>query len=94
MGKGKELWRTLKVGDRIRLVEMPPEFLQEGYIILPETVRVYRKLLARGRHLRIREIDEYGHPWIWCRFRRKNGGWECHALAVNHDGLARVTRRR
>jgi hypothetical protein len=94
MAKRKELWRTLKVGDRVRLVEMPPEFLQPGYRIFPETLRVYKKLVARGRPLRIWQIDEWGHPWIWCRFRRKNRRWEWHTLAVNHDGIAKVKARK
>jgi hypothetical protein len=88
-----ELWRTLRVGDRVRLAEYPPEFLQKGYHILPETVRVYKKLLARGRPLRVFRIDEYGHPWVQCRFRRRDGRWEHHWLAFNHDGLVRVKKR-
>jgi hypothetical protein len=88
-----ELWRRLRVGERIRLTEIPPEFLQEGYTIHQETMRVYKKLLARKRPLRIWMIDEYGHPWIQCRFRRKNGTWEWHTLAFNHDGYVRVQPR-
>ena len=87
------MWRELQVGDRIRLTEIPPEFLQEGYYIHRDTMRVYKRLLARKRPLRIREIDEYGHPWIYCRFRRKDGRWEWHSLAVNHGGFIRVTPR-
>jgi hypothetical protein len=91
--KNYELWRTLRVGDRVRLTEIPPEFLQEGYVIFPETMRVYKKLLARRRSLRVFEIDEYGAPWIKCRFRRKNGTWEWHWLAIDHDGIARVSKK-
>jgi hypothetical protein len=88
------LWRTLKVGDKIRLVEYPPEFLQPGYVIFPETVCVYKKLLKRKSPLVVREIDEYGLPWVHCRFRQRNGRYEWHSLAVNHDGIAKVNRRK
>ncbi len=90
MVKTRELWRTLRVGDKIRLIEIPPEFLQKGYSIDPGTMRVYKKLLARRRPLRIAEIDEYGIPWIRCRFRRKNGPWESHWLAFDHSGMVRL----
>jgi hypothetical protein len=92
--KKKELWRGLKVGDRIRLTEIPSEFLQEGYFIHRDTMRVYKKLLARRRPLRIYEIDEYGYPWIMCRFPRKDDQWEWHTLAFNHDGFVRVKTRK
>ena len=93
MAKRKELWQTLKISDRIRLVEIPSEFFRPGYYIHRDTLRVYKKLLARGRPLRIYNIDEWGLPWVAFRFRRKNGRWEYHWLAVNHDGLAKVQSR-
>jgi len=94
MSKKIELWRTLKVGDYIRLVEYPPEFLQPGCVIFPETIRVYKKLVKRKRPLRISNIDEYGLPWIRCRFPIRNGRYEWHFLAMNHDGIVKVKRRK
>lgn len=88
-----ELWQELKVGDRIRLVEMPPEFAQPNYLLHPETRLVYRKLLARRRPLRVCEIDENGYPWIHCRLWRRNRR-EYHWLMVNHGGIVRVRPRR
>ena len=89
-----KLWRRLRVGDRIRLVEIPREFSQPGYFIHRDTMRVYKRLLARRRSLRVYRIDEWGHPWIHCQFRRKDGRWDYHSLAVNHDGLVLVRPRR
>ena len=86
------LWRTLKPGDRVRLVHLR-EFLQPDYVIFPETMRVYKKLLARRKPLRIGGIDEYGHPWVLVRFRRKNGSLEEHWLSLNHDWLVLVRPR-
>jgi hypothetical protein len=71
----------LKVGDRIRITGVPGEGVK-GYCIHPDTVLVYKKLVARGRAVRIYEIDEYGSPWFACRFRKKSGKWEHHTLAV------------
>jgi hypothetical protein len=94
MTKKRGLWRALRVGDKIRLVEIPPEFLQEGYYIHRSTMQVYKKLVARRRPLRISEIDEYGIPWIRYRCRRKDGQWEYPSLAFDHGGLLRVKSRK
>jgi hypothetical protein len=91
--KTNGLWRKSKVGDQIRLTEIPPEFLQVGYYVHLETMRLYKKLLARRRSLRVHEIDKDGFPWIWCRFRRKDGRLEWHKLAFNHGGFMRLTPR-
>ena len=60
----------------------------------PETRRLYRKLIARNRPARVFQIDEYGLPWICCRFRRTNGTWETHWLAINDDSWVQVHPRR
>jgi hypothetical protein len=90
----KDLWRALKAGDRIRLVEFPPEFSGEAYYVHRDTMQVYRKLLSRGRPIRVQKVDENGIPWVECRFRLKDGRWEWHWLAFNHDGLVRVKSRK
>jgi hypothetical protein len=94
MAKRRELWQTLRIGDRIRLVEMPPEFFRPGYFIHRDTLRAYQRLLARGRPLRVDEIDAWGLPYVHFRFRCRNGRWEYHRLAVNHDGIAKVKPRK
>ena len=88
-----ESWQHLRVGDRIRIVRMPSGVDAPGYVFPRCTRRLYRKLIARGRSVRICEIDDWGLPWIDCRFRRKNGKWEFHYLAVNDDSWVRVKRR-
>jgi hypothetical protein len=85
----KFLWQELRVGDKVRLVEYPPEFLAEGYYTHPDTKRLYRKLVARRSPLRIAWIDEYGLPWAKCRVDKI---W--HAISLNHDGLVRVKHRK
>jgi hypothetical protein len=91
--RSKELWRKLRLGDRVRLTEIPTEFFQPGYYIHRETMQAYKKLLSRRRSLRVCEIDEWGLPRVQFRFRRKNGGWEFHRLLINHSGLTLVIPR-
>lgn len=71
----------LRVGDRIRIVDVPGRGIP-NYTIHPETVRVYKMLVNRKRSVRICWIDEYGEPWYECRFRRRNGRLEFHSLVV------------
>jgi len=71
----------LEIGDRIRIVRMPGEGIAD-YFLHEDTRRVFKKLIARGSSVRIARKDEYGVPWYDCRFRRRNGTWEFHTLAV------------
>jgi hypothetical protein len=46
--------------------------------------------------VRVAFLGDWGDwkvPWIRCRFRRKDGRIEYHALAINHDGWVRVRFR-
>jgi hypothetical protein len=86
-------WKRLKVGDHVRLVHMPTEFSRPGYFVHRDTLRAYRRVIARGRPQRVFKIDACGTPWISFRFRMKNGKWEHLELAVNHDRLVLVRRR-
>ena len=90
----RQSWRSLRVGERVRLLGMPPEFSQPGYYLHSDTRRVYRLLVKRGRSLRVRRIDEYGAPWAECRFRKRNGSVDRHWLAFTHDGWIKVQRKK
>gem|GEM_PF-5494481 len=65
-----------------------------GYTLHRETRSVYQRLIDRKRSVRIYKIDESGLPWIQCRWQLKNGTWQYHSLAVNHDGWIRVVRNK
>jgi hypothetical protein len=73
---------------------MPSDADAPGYFFAPETRRLYQRLIARRRPLRVFQIDEYGLPWVACRFRLPDGRWEHHWLAVNDDSWGRVKSRR
>jgi hypothetical protein len=78
--------RTLRIGDRIRITGIPGKAVPD-YYINPDTKRVYKKLIARKRSVRISEIDRYGGPWLCCCLRMKDGTWEWHFLAeYDSDG--------
>jgi len=89
-----EPWRKLKVGDRIRMVKMPSGVDAPGYTFHADTRRLYKRLIARRRSVRVFEIDKWGLPWISCRFRMTNGRWEFHILAVNDDSWVLVRYRK
>jgi hypothetical protein len=96
IGKGGDMgepWRELRVGDRIRVVRMPSGVDAPGYIFHRDTRRLYKRLIERRRSLRICRIDDWGLPWIRCQFKRKDGRWEYHSLAVNDDSWVLVQRR-
>ena len=86
-------WRKLRVNDRIRLVQMPTEFSQPGFFVHRDTRRACRRLIERGRSVRVFMIDEWKLPWVRFQFRLKDGRIEYHRLAINHDGWVRVQRR-
>lgn len=90
MARKKAPWKTLRVGDRVRFMRLPTFQGVPGAGLHAETLDLYERLIARGRPSRVFRIDEYGLPWIRCRFRRKNGGWEHHWLAINDDSWVRV----
>jgi len=86
--------RDLKVGDRVRLVHLPGEYVQP-HTLHRETRRLYKRLLARRRSVRVCKVDELGLPWIKCQFRRKNGRWEYHYLLISTEsGWTRVKPRK
>ena len=89
----REPWSGFKVGDRVRFVRMPSGIDAPGYSFAPETRRLYERLIVRGRPARVYRVDGDGLPWIQCRFRRRNGRWEHHWLAINDDSCVRVRRR-
>jgi hypothetical protein len=84
----------LRVGDWVMVTGVPGEGIA-NYRIHRETARVFKKLIARKRPVRIREIDEFGQPWYECRFRKPDGTFELHSLGIlrGEDNWVRVNRR-
>ncbi len=89
-------WRFLRVGHRIRFIRLPTEFgaLASDTVLAPEEVRLYKKLISRGRPACVSEIDKDGRPWICVRFRQSNGRLDIHFLAVDDNSWVRIRPRR
>jgi hypothetical protein len=94
MAKAVEPWRTLRIGDLVRIVRIPSGVDEHGYVFHKDTHRLYEKLIERRRPVRVYEIDEWGGPWISCRFRDKRGCWEYHSLCIDDDSWVRVKHRK
>jgi hypothetical protein len=74
----------LKIGDRIRVIAVPGVGIP-NHTIQRETVRVYKKIIARKRAVIINKIDEFGSPWYTFKFKATNGTWHWHSLIVDDD---------
>lgn len=87
-----ELWRTLRVADRVRIVHIPQDFASapDTYRLHPETEELYRHLVAQSAVLTVKEIDDWNVPWIDYTWVRPDGTEEFHSLGLNHDGLERA----
>jgi hypothetical protein len=78
------------VGDRVRIVRLPSIWDRPDYRVDPSTQRLYRRLIARKRSMRVFWIDEFDQPWIQGRHRDKSTWW---TLAISDDSWVRVKRR-
>lgn len=78
-----EPWRTLGVGDQIRIVRLPYQDLPH-FQLHESTRKLYQHLIIKRKVLKIAELDQAGRPWVHCRFK-SNGKWEHHSLAVDDD---------
>lgn len=87
------LHNPLQVGDRVRIVRLPPVWKTAQYKVSRTMRETYRRLIARRRPLRIDEIDERGLPWIRCQFKGRSGQMEYHFLVLDDGSWVRVVPR-
>lgn len=85
--------RKLKVGDRVRIIRLPPIWNTAGYVVPLSTRRVFDQLFNRGRPVRVREVDERGDAWISCRLRGKDGRIVHHSITLDDGCWLRVVPR-
>jgi hypothetical protein len=83
--------RTLRVGDRIRLLRVPigdllqrDRELREGIEVPGWTANTLERILATDPIVTIARIDEYGQPWFDYTLRLPDGAEE-HSIAVMDD---------
>jgi hypothetical protein len=73
----------LKVGDRIRVAQIPPAVLLDRNRF-PETLELFEK--AVGRVYEIRGIDEHGHAELWLRDDgTEESGGGAHSIYVEPE---------
>ena len=86
-------WQGLRVGDRIRIVRTPIEFLGSRHMAADETRELYELLIACGAVLVVEEICEYNLPWVGYEQTLEDGSIAFHSLAVNDDSWELVDDR-
>lgn len=82
-----EKWKTLRVGDKIRIVRIPSLFSAPRYHDgdWDETFAFYEHLITGEHTLTIAHIDEDERPWIEFETTDSDGAIESHSLAVDDD---------
>ena len=76
--------RPLKIGDRVRVVRLPPLSGTQGCHVPASTRRIYRLMIERRRAVRIDQVDEWG---AWVRLLVRDGrGRVYHHHVTLDDG--------
>ncbi len=85
-------WKTLALGDRIRIVRIPSLFNEPHYHNgdWEETFALYRHLIAEQEILTVAEFDEFGVPWIEYESTDNDGTKVANGLALDDDSWERV----
>ena len=87
-----ENWRTLKAGDRIRLLCVPESDLQQrerelrdGAEMAGWTADTLERILNLDPVVTIDHVDEYDMPWFRYKLIAADGVVEHHSLAIYDD---------
>lgn len=70
-------WRDLKVGDRVRFLQIPQGSLPE------ETLQLYTTLVTQRLEVSVHEIDQWGHPVIEYCANDRPGEQDYHWLSID-----------
>jgi len=92
MKPGSTNWKALRIGDKIRIVQVPSLFSDPHYHNgdWDDTFALYLKLISSNEVLTISKIDELGRPWIEYETQGADGGTTSSSLAVDDDSWVRV----
>ena len=87
-----ENWRTLKPGERIRLLCVPvsdlrqrERELQDGAEMAGWTADTLERILSIDPVVTIDHVDEYGMPWFEYELVGNDGRIEYHSLGIAED---------
>jgi len=79
-----ELWRELRIGDRVQVVSWPEELVRER--LHRETIELYEWLLETGTYLIVEKFDHLGIPYG--KVLREDEIGQVHEYAgLNHSGI-------
>lgn len=84
--------RTLKIGDRVRVVRLPPIWSTPGYRVPASTVRIYKLIISRRRPVRIDDVDDWG-AWVTLLVRER-GRLHHHHVTLDDGCWVRVLPRK
>lgn len=87
-----EAWRTLKPGDRIRLLRVPDSDLRQreqellsGAEMAGWTADTLERIIALDPVVTINHVDEYGMPWFEYELVGAGGRVDYHSLGISED---------
>ena len=85
--------KLLRVGDRVRFVSLPEEWLSSHASVSQASIWFMNKMIARTWSSRVSSIDNTGYPWINARIRHR-GRLHHHAWLITESTGWRVVRHR
>lgn len=83
---------TLKVGDRVRVVRLPPAWFSPGFHVPSDTRRIYKLMISRRRAVRINEVDEHG-AWVQLHVRDNRDRIVRHFVTLDDGCCVRARKR-
>jgi hypothetical protein len=84
--------RALKLGDRVRVVRLPPMWATPGCRVPASTRRIYKLMISRRRAVRIFEVN-YTGAWVRELVRGWGGRLEHHHITLDDGCWVRVRHR-
>lgn len=84
--------RPLKIGDRVRVVRLPPVWAMPGYRVPASTRRIYKWMIDRRRAVRIDRVDDWG-AWVRLVVRDARGRVRQHHVTLDDECWVRVRSR-
>lgn len=84
---------TLRVGDRVQVVRLPPMWSSPGFRVPADTRRVYDLMISRRRPVRIKEVDDIG-AWVHLCVPDHRGRIIRHYITLDDGCWVRVPPRK
>jgi hypothetical protein len=85
--------RRLKVGDQVRFVAIPDEWLRRNRALHRDSLAFMKNMISRKSPSRIWRIDDSGYPWIRARMMYR-GKPHYHSWLITESSGWRLVRRR